>query len=110
MSAARVRIAQERARVERRRARRSSTGVPRSHLTFEPSRKIKQGHGGGWTLACDLAKVTMRDIYTAFGSPSLLAIGNRTENTEQDLTPTNICGRTIVTAWADPTTEEPLRK
>lgn len=40
----------------------------------------EKGHGGGWTLACDLAKVTLRDVYTALGSPSLLAIGNRTES------------------------------
>jgi DNA-binding IscR family transcriptional regulator len=39
----------------------------------------EKGHGGGWTLACDLAKLTLRDIYEALGSPSLLAIGNRTE-------------------------------
>jgi len=39
----------------------------------------EKGHGGGWTLVCDLAKVTLRDVYTALGSPSLLAIGNRTE-------------------------------
>ena len=39
----------------------------------------EKGHGGGWTLSCDLSKVTLRDIYTALGSPSLLAIGNRTE-------------------------------
>jgi DNA-binding IscR family transcriptional regulator len=39
----------------------------------------EKGHGGGWTLACDLSKVTLRDIYAALGSPSLLAIGNRTE-------------------------------
>lgn len=39
----------------------------------------EKGHGGGWTLACDVSKVTLRDIYTALGSPSLLAIGNRTE-------------------------------
>ncbi len=38
-----------------------------------------KGHGGGWTLACDLSKVTLRDIYAALGSPSLLALGNRTE-------------------------------
>jgi Rrf2 family protein len=38
-----------------------------------------KGHGGGWTLACDLSKVTLRDIYAALGSPSLLAMGNRTE-------------------------------
>src|SRR3954463_11810427 len=39
----------------------------------------EKGHGGGWTLACDLSKVTLRDIYAALGSPALLAIGNRTE-------------------------------
>lgn len=39
----------------------------------------EKGHGGGWTLACDLAKLTLRDVYTALGSPSLLAIGNRAE-------------------------------
>ena len=41
----------------------------------------EKGHGGGWTLSCDLSKVTLRDIYTALGSPSVLAIGNRTETT-----------------------------
>ncbi len=41
--------------------------------------RSEKGHGGGWTLACDLAQVTLRDIYTALGCPSLLAIGNRTE-------------------------------
>lgn len=41
--------------------------------------RSEKGHGGGWTLACDLAEVTLRDIYTALGSPSLLAMGNRTE-------------------------------
>jgi DNA-binding IscR family transcriptional regulator len=42
--------------------------------------RSEKGHGGGWTLACDLSKVTLRDIYEALGSPSLLAIGNRTES------------------------------
>jgi DNA-binding IscR family transcriptional regulator len=41
--------------------------------------RSEKGHGGGWTLACDLSTVTLRDIYTALGSPSLLAMGNRTE-------------------------------
>ena len=40
--------------------------------------RSEKGHGGGWTLACDLSGVTLRDIYTALGCPSLLAIGNRT--------------------------------
>ncbi len=41
--------------------------------------RTDKGHGGGWTLACDLAKVTLRDVYEALGAPTLLAIGNRTE-------------------------------
>ena len=41
--------------------------------------RSEKGHGGGWTLACDLSKVTLRDVYTALGCPSLLAIGHRTE-------------------------------
>ena len=41
--------------------------------------RSEKGHGGGWTISCDLSKVTLRDIYAALGSPSLLAIGNRTE-------------------------------
>lgn len=42
--------------------------------------RSEKGHGGGWTLACDLGAVTLRDIYNALGHPSLLAIGNRTES------------------------------
>lgn len=38
-----------------------------------------KGHGGGWTLACDLSKVTMLDIYVALGKPALFAIGNRSD-------------------------------
>jgi DNA-binding IscR family transcriptional regulator len=41
--------------------------------------RSEKGHGGGWTLACDLSAVTLRDVFIALGSPSLLAIGNRTE-------------------------------
>src|SRR5688500_11486253 len=41
--------------------------------------RSEKGHGGGWTLACDLSQVTLRDVYTALGCPSLLAMGNRTE-------------------------------
>jgi len=42
--------------------------------------RSEKGHGGGWTLARDLSKVTLRDIYNAIGCPPLLAIGNRTES------------------------------
>lgn len=39
----------------------------------------EKGHGGGWTIACDLGAVTLRDIYEALGRPELLAMGNRTD-------------------------------
>lgn len=39
----------------------------------------EKGHGGGWTIVGDLAAITLRDIYTALGSPELFAMGNRTE-------------------------------
>ena len=42
--------------------------------------RSEKGHGGGWTLACDLSQVTLRDVYTALECPSLLAIGHRTES------------------------------
>ena len=41
--------------------------------------RSEKGHGGGWTLACDLSKVTMRDIYLALGVPALFATGNRSD-------------------------------
>ncbi|KAA9369798.1 Rrf2 family transcriptional regulator [Ochrobactrum quorumnocens] len=41
--------------------------------------RSEKGHGGGWEIACDLSKVTLRHIYDAIGKPSLLAMSNRTE-------------------------------
>jgi DNA-binding IscR family transcriptional regulator len=40
----------------------------------------EKGHGGGWVLARDLGKVTLRDVYDALGRPSLFAMGNRTDS------------------------------
>lgn len=39
----------------------------------------QKGHGGGWTIACDFTRTTLRDIYEAIGRPEILAMGNRTE-------------------------------
>ncbi|ALJ11592.1 Rrf2 family transcriptional regulator [Sphingopyxis macrogoltabida] len=39
----------------------------------------EKGHGGGWTIARDLASITMRDVYEAIGRPHLMAMGNRTD-------------------------------
>ena len=39
----------------------------------------EKGHGGGWTIARDLAAITLRDVYAALGSPALFAMRNRTD-------------------------------
>ncbi|CAO4193996.1 Rrf2 family transcriptional regulator [Methylorubrum extorquens] len=39
----------------------------------------EKGHGGGWTLGCDLDRVSLRDVYVALGSPGILAMGHRNE-------------------------------
>lgn len=38
-----------------------------------------KGHGGGWTIAKRLESISLRDVYTALGSPGLFALGNRSE-------------------------------
>ena len=45
----------------------------------ESGRPTLTGTWVGQATTGDLPKVTLRDIYTALGSPSLLAMGNRTE-------------------------------
>lgn len=40
----------------------------------------ERGHGGGWSITCDLSKVTLRDIYDAVGAPTVFAMGNRNEH------------------------------
>jgi Rrf2 family protein len=42
--------------------------------------RSEKGHGGGWTLARNLADITLRDIYTALNCPSLLGMRHRTES------------------------------
>jgi DNA-binding IscR family transcriptional regulator len=39
-----------------------------------------KGHGGGWTLACDLGNVTLLDIHRAVGGPTIFAIGVQSDN------------------------------
>ncbi|MEZ5934648.1 MAG: Rrf2 family transcriptional regulator [Alphaproteobacteria bacterium] len=41
--------------------------------------RSERGHGGGWTIACDLDAVTLHDIYESIGAPSLFAIANRND-------------------------------
>jgi Rrf2 family protein len=37
--------------------------------------RSEKGHGGGWTIACDLSEVTLLDIHHAVGGPKIFAIG-----------------------------------
>jgi DNA-binding IscR family transcriptional regulator len=39
----------------------------------------EKGHGGGWTIACNLDRVTLHDVYVAVGSPEIFAMGHRSE-------------------------------
>lgn len=38
-----------------------------------------KGHGGGWAIAIDLRRVTLRDVYEAVGAPAVFAMGHRSE-------------------------------
>ncbi len=42
----------------------------------------EKGHGGGWTLSCDINEVTLYDVYEAIGSPTMFAMGNRDESSK----------------------------
>ena len=42
--------------------------------------RSEKGHGGGWTIACDLDAVTLLDIHRAVGGPRIFAIGNESDN------------------------------
>jgi DNA-binding IscR family transcriptional regulator len=55
--------------------RRTMAGLRKAGLV-----RSTKGHGGGWEIACDLSAVTLRDVYDALGSPTLLAIGVHLES------------------------------
>lgn len=39
----------------------------------------ERGHAGGWRIATDLSLVTLRDLHDALGTPTLFAVGHRSE-------------------------------
>ncbi len=41
-----------------------------------------KGHGGGWSIDCDLGRVTLLDVYRSIGSPTVFAMGNRLDQTQ----------------------------
>lgn len=38
-----------------------------------------KGHNGGWTIACDMEKTTLRDIHDALGEPPSYALSDKAE-------------------------------
>ncbi|OQV32946.1 Rrf2 family transcriptional regulator [Alcaligenes phenolicus] len=42
--------------------------------------RSEKGHGGGWTLSCDLQEVTLLNIHKAVGGPRIFFIGHENEN------------------------------
>lgn len=52
--------------------RRTMAGLREAKLV-----RSEKGYGGGWSLACDLATTTLRDVYDALGAPAFFAVGNR---------------------------------
>lgn len=54
--------------------RRTLAGLRRHNLV-----RAEKGPGGGWSLAAELDRISLRDVYTALGEPTLIALGNRNE-------------------------------
>lgn len=54
---------------------RRTMGLLRDHGIVAAAR----GHAGGWSIAADLKKVTLRDLYEALGEPAVFAMGHRNE-------------------------------
>ena len=42
--------------------------------------RSEKGHGGGWKIAADLDRITLKDVHDALGGPHLLAIGINLED------------------------------
>ena len=40
----------------------------------------EKGHGGGWKMSCDPGQTTVLNVYQALGSPTLFAVGNRSNH------------------------------
>lgn len=40
----------------------------------------EKGHGGGWKMSCDPNQTTVLNVYQALGSPTLFAMGNRSDH------------------------------
>jgi DNA-binding IscR family transcriptional regulator len=50
-----------------------------AHLREAGLVRSGKGPGGGWSIACDLATVTLRDVHAVLGEPAVFAIGNHND-------------------------------
>jgi DNA-binding IscR family transcriptional regulator len=55
--------------------RRAMAGLRRAGIV-----RSEKGRGGGWEIAADLTRVSLRQVYDAIGAPPLLAAGIRLEH------------------------------
>lgn len=55
--------------------RRAMGGLRRAGIV-----KSEKGRGGGWQIAADLSKVSLRQVYDAIGAPPLLSAGVRIDH------------------------------
>ncbi|MDR3514322.1 MAG: Rrf2 family transcriptional regulator [Azospirillaceae bacterium] len=42
--------------------------------------RSEKGHGGGWSIARDLASISLLDVHRAVGGPRIFALGNVSDN------------------------------
>jgi Rrf2 family protein len=47
--------------------------------------RSSKGHGGGWTLSCDLARISLLDVHRALGTSALLKMSPLNERPECDV-------------------------
>lgn len=55
--------------------RRAMAGLRRAGIV-----RSEKGRGGGWEIACDLARVSLGQVYDALGAPPLLSAGVRIDH------------------------------
>ena len=55
--------------------RRTLAGLRRARLV-----RSEKGHGGGWSLVRSVERITLGDVYDALGTPTIFAMGDRTES------------------------------
>ena len=55
--------------------RRTLAGLRKAGLV-----RSEKGHGGGWSLLRSVDRITLGDVYDALGTPTIFAMGDRTES------------------------------